>query len=539
MNIFTQQNISSVSTSNKDVITPSARKTITIPQDFSLKNINNIKLAICIMVKNESKRIMVTLSSIKTIADMITILDTGSTDDTLDIIKKFGQENKIPVNVKSKRFDIDSNGKECIFDFRISRNYLLNYSEEFPHTWKLLLDSNDEVKNPEHVKLILNSYKGSAIGFYIKQEWYYGTKIDKFPNIRIIKSNSGFLYGASNPHEALINPRYDITKSIHEDINKKVVDFMAVTIYQDRTQDNAKSFTRFERDKKSFAEEIKRLEPKYKNIKDVSKIKSSVENSKDKIVIDDKFTSIDLSEYGLYTRCLFYQGQTCMGLGEYQESFKWYSQRARHTIIFPEEIYISLYQCAKLSMILEHDVEETMVWAIKAFEVSKRIEPLLMIAQMYIDYFEKNRIIGTDEKGNKNVSIPAFLSSKIFNRLLLAQMYCKMACRLEYPLNDNLFVDIRAYEYVRWKLLAIINSCILSFNIFYLKESIKEIYDEGLTAAKKISNQSNKYLSDFMKTINGQELNSQMVNVKNELINQHEHDKIIIKEYELYDSMEK
>jgi glycosyltransferase involved in cell wall biosynthesis len=51
------------------------------------------------------------LNSVKTITDLIVVNDTGSTDGTQELIKKFGLENNIPTYSKdllmiSKRVEI-------------------------------------------------------------------------------------------------------------------------------------------------------------------------------------------------------------------------------------------------------------------------------------------------------------------------------------------------------------------------------------------------------------------------------------------------
>jgi glycosyltransferase involved in cell wall biosynthesis len=53
------------------------------------------------------------LNSIKNVADLIVVNDTGSTDGTQDIIRKFGEENNIPTYVFERPFD----------DFEKSRNH--------------------------------------------------------------------------------------------------------------------------------------------------------------------------------------------------------------------------------------------------------------------------------------------------------------------------------------------------------------------------------------------------------------------------------
>ena len=46
-----------------------------------------VHIAVLMMVKNETKRLNVSLNSIKDFADSLVIFDTGSTDDTIELIE--------------------------------------------------------------------------------------------------------------------------------------------------------------------------------------------------------------------------------------------------------------------------------------------------------------------------------------------------------------------------------------------------------------------------------------------------------------------
>lgn len=73
------------------------------------------KLALNFICKDESHVIEKMLNSVKSIVDLIVCNDTGSTDGTQDIIKKFGEENNIPTYVFERPFD----------DFEKSRNHAM------------------------------------------------------------------------------------------------------------------------------------------------------------------------------------------------------------------------------------------------------------------------------------------------------------------------------------------------------------------------------------------------------------------------------
>jgi len=79
-----------------------------------------VKLALNTIVKDEAHCILKMLESAAQITDLIVINDTGSTDGTQDIIRKFGQDNNIPTYVFERAFD----------NFENSRNYAMEKLRE-------------------------------------------------------------------------------------------------------------------------------------------------------------------------------------------------------------------------------------------------------------------------------------------------------------------------------------------------------------------------------------------------------------------------
>ena len=71
------------------------------------------KLILNTIVKDESHCILIMLESAAKISDAIVIADTGSTDGTQELIRKFGEDNNIPTYVFERPFD----------DFEKSRNF--------------------------------------------------------------------------------------------------------------------------------------------------------------------------------------------------------------------------------------------------------------------------------------------------------------------------------------------------------------------------------------------------------------------------------
>lgn len=89
------------------------------------------KLALNFICKDEAHVIERMLNSCKSITDLIVVSDTGSTDNTIEIIKKFGEDNNIPTYVFSRSFD----------DFEKSRNFAMDKLREVVK--EIGWDSND------------------------------------------------------------------------------------------------------------------------------------------------------------------------------------------------------------------------------------------------------------------------------------------------------------------------------------------------------------------------------------------------------------
>ncbi len=99
------------------------------------------RLVLSQICKNESHCVVNMLNSLKGVSDMIVFTDTGSTDGTQDIIRKWGEENNIPTFVFDRPFD----------NFENSRNHALQMAREMAEkqgwkkeeTWTHWLDCDE------------------------------------------------------------------------------------------------------------------------------------------------------------------------------------------------------------------------------------------------------------------------------------------------------------------------------------------------------------------------------------------------------------
>jgi glycosyltransferase involved in cell wall biosynthesis len=337
------------------------------------------------MLKNEAEQIrQTTLDSIKDYIGHIIVYDTGSTDGTIQVIREY-----------CKKYDMRCDIKEGEFvDFAVSRNVLMDYCDEIlantKDVWVLQLDAHDELKNGEKLVEFVENHKGPHTGGYVTQKWMSGVNLDSYFNLRLIKPCCGW--------------RYDLDAVVHEyqpipesEKNRPDSDVIArpdgIVLYQDRRTQGDASYRRFPRDKKMlYAKHLEKpKEP----------------------------------------RTLFYLAQTCSCLGEPEEAYKYYLLRIKE-IGFYEEVYQSLFRLGELAGILKHEWDESLMWYMKAFQHSQRAEPLVRIAEHYVEWNMR------DEKQ------PEWHT---------AYMYANMACQLIYPVNQILFVDQACYTYKRWHML--------------------------------------------------------------------------------------
>ena len=297
-------------------------------------NKNDVHIALLMMVKNEHKRLHVSLNSVLGYVDSIVMYDTGSEDNTIEIASEFCKKNNIIFRLKQGTF----------VDFSTSRNESLDFADSFEDIdYLLLLDSNDELRGGSAMrKFCKETIDLPNTGFLVCQEWWSGQYI-KYFNLRIVKARQGWRYVGS-VHEWMKNTRFKNDQEEMASEDKKIRMPPQVVIYQDRTADDDKSLKRFERDKVLLLKEH-----------------------------DNDPTD---------TRTLFYLAQTCSCLGHSEEAFKYYSLRSTLEG-FWEEKFQALFRCGELLEVIGKEWNESMKWYLAAFEYTSRVEPLLKIVEHY------------------------------------------------------------------------------------------------------------------------------------------------------------
>ena len=139
------------------------------------------KLCLNMIVKNESKVILRLLNSVLSFVDSYCICDTGSTDNTIELIENFFKDNNIPGRVV----------KEPFRDFGYNRTFALNSCVGMPNSDYLLLLDADMVLRP-NPQLCPKQFRKSLTkdAYYLFQ----GTDAFYYKNVRILRNDPEYSY---------------------------------------------------------------------------------------------------------------------------------------------------------------------------------------------------------------------------------------------------------------------------------------------------------------------------------------------------------
>lgn len=390
-----------------------------------------MKLIAAIMVKNESKRIIRTLQSLfenpknpsdssSSIRELI-VLDTGSTDDTIELIIEYCEKINVKCIINNSEFT----------DYSTTRNLLLQHVSEYIYTcvgddsifnvldnntvkdvieddnYVLLLDSNDEAKNLStlytHLQTRLRSPnpKFEAPIIYTRFEIENtSTKLHfSYPRASCIKI-SPFIGTVEGVH--YMYPVHEMLtyKNATPDKLDEYCDYTLVTsdfhIYQDRDKDES-SEKRYKRDLELLI--------KYVN------------------------------EHPDDLRSTYYVCQTASDLKDYKTLFLYALKTIAFCKKYPQEKgYIEYIYCGYMFAGLAcHYLKQgqPICYFMKAFEYSKytipRCEPLYHIAVIY-------RELGNIE---------------------LARKFSRLACSVPKPPTEKLkYIVLQSgiYDEERWRL---------------------------------------------------------------------------------------
>ena len=163
------------------------------------------KICLNMIVKNESKVILRLLNSVLPLIDSYCICDTGSTDDTVDIIESFFKEHNIQGRIVYEPFQ----------DFGYNRTFALNSCIGIPNAdYLLLLDADMVLRiNPQLCKKSFCKSLVKDVYFM-----FQGSESFLYKNVRILKNNPEYSYWGVTHEYVKTTP-----ESITDEIDKSLL----------------------------------------------------------------------------------------------------------------------------------------------------------------------------------------------------------------------------------------------------------------------------------------------------------------------------
>lgn len=292
--------------------------------------ISNKKLCLNMIVKNESKIIVRLLESVLKIIDCYCICDTGSDDNTVDLIVNFFKEHNIHGNIISKPFE----------NFSVNRSHALDACKLLDVKHVLLLDADMKLEFNDNFNIhtfYSNLDKCDAVYMFQGSPNFF------YKNIRIIRNK-------------LVNTKY--VGVTHE--------------YLDIPHEN---------------------NPKYgvinRNDIFINDIGDGGSKS-DKFLRDIRLLTKGLEDEPNNHRYMFYLANSYMDSGQYEKAIEYYKKRI-DAKGWEDEVWASHYKIGKCYKNMEK-MADAIYWWLEAYNyLPLRLENMYQIINYY-RYTGKNKI---------------------------------------------------------------------------------------------------------------------------------------------------
>ena len=278
------------------------------------------------IVKNEASIIANLLKSVKDVIDYYVIVDTGSNDDTPEVIKKIMDEYKIDGEIHHEKW----------VNFGINRQQALDKAIG-KADYALIIDADEEIKYTDikEIKSLTDE------GYYLKQ--YFGGIEYFLPKLIKIRDNTCKWKWVGAVHEYLYSP--------NESIIKKRLDEEILHIISHCHIGN----------------------------------RSTCCTTQEKYLKDAKLLLDHHKEHPDDPRTVFYLAQSYRDAQQFEESIKWYEKRSKMGG-WNEEVYLSLYSITQCKGRMgKYNFENEILYdLLKAWNYRKcRLEALFNIVNTY------------------------------------------------------------------------------------------------------------------------------------------------------------
>jgi glycosyltransferase involved in cell wall biosynthesis len=156
-------------------------------------------ISLCSFVKNEEACIANMISSVYWYVDEIILVDTGSTDNTIEVAKNLCDMNARAAAEFAYPEKVDSKLKVYnheFVDFAETRTFTANKAT---CAWVLMLDADEQLQDPQMLQSVIE--QGSLAFAFPRKRWLdldkeRQTEVEAYPDwqVRLFKNNQGFVY---------------------------------------------------------------------------------------------------------------------------------------------------------------------------------------------------------------------------------------------------------------------------------------------------------------------------------------------------------
>ena len=264
------------------------------------------------IVKNESRVIHRLLESVYTLIDYYCICDTGSTDNTKEIIREFFENKGIPGKIESEPFR----------DFGYNRTHALklcdNYSQICHIDYVLLLDADMYLTPIQNVAVFKQSLiTRGADAYYLFQ----GSERFFYKNVRLLRPQKGYTYWGVT-HEYVKTP--DGTK--YEAIAKDELFICDIGDGGSKTDKIERDIRLLERGLEEIPDNDRYTFYLANSYRDAGHIEKSIETFKKRIKIGGWVEEVWHSHYSI-GKCYMRLGDAANALFWWMEGFNYYPKR--------------------------------------------------------------------------------------------------------------------------------------------------------------------------------------------------------------------
>jgi glycosyltransferase involved in cell wall biosynthesis len=303
------------------------------------------KLILNTIVKDEAHCILIMLESAAKISDAIVIADTGSTDGTQDLIRKFGEDNNIPTYVFERPFDDFEKSRN--FGFEKARDVVKELGWDSNDCWTWWCDADETIiVDPKFDKKQFNKDL-FMINTYIGQMKYTRNTFARV-------SKPFRFYGPV--HEFIVCDEQNITSGLAENIHVDVK-----MIGKSWQGDIAEKYASHSYKLEAYINN-NRQDPRWifytaQSWHDAASIKDNKEENEERL----------------------------------RRSVKYYRERVSRTDGYAEEIYYAQYRIGTIMRILEEPWHLTHMELLKAYQIDPlRGESIKVIIDHYLQMGEWN-----------------------------------------------------------------------------------------------------------------------------------------------------